>query len=260
MSNQSAPVVLFVADSHFHLRPDAAERDRLERFLAFLSFSRRATDLVLLGDIFDFWFDYPHFRLDGYEELLIALDAVRDAGTRLHFVGGNHDIWAAGYLRRRYGLAGDGEAVTVPFGSLRVRLDHGDGFLARGPVYRSFRAIVRRRAGVLCAKSLHPELLYAFSTWLSGTSRMASRDEVSMIERRAGERLAAAGGAPWDLLVIGHVHHPFVTEHAGRTLACLAGWLRTEGYGLLRNDRFDLLDFARDPLPDLPPRAPASGD
>jgi UDP-2,3-diacylglucosamine hydrolase len=253
MSNRITSTVLFVADSHFHLRPDAAERNRLERFLAFLNFSRRATDLVLLGDIFDFWFAYPHFRLDGYEELLLALDVVRAAGTRLHFVGGNHDIWAAQYLRRRYGTTGDGEAVTLGFGTQRVRLDHGDGFLARGMVYRSFRALVRRRGAVLGAKALHPELLYAFSTWLSGTSRMASRDEVSLIERRARERLVAAGDAPWDLLVIGHVHHPFVTTHAGRTLACLAGWLQTEGYGLLHHDRFDLLDFARDPLPDLPP-------
>lgn len=259
MSNRSAPTVLFVADSHFHLRPDAAERNRLERFLAFLRFSRRATDLVLLGDIFDFWFAYPHFRLDGYEELLLALDAVRDAGTRLHFVGGNHDIWATAYLRRRYGIAGDGEAVTLELGTLRVRLDHGDGLLARGVIYRSFRALVRRHGVVLCAKALHPELLYAFSTWLSGTSRMASRDEVSLIERRAREQLITAGDAPWDLLVIGHVHHPYVTTHAGRTLACLAGWLQTEGYGLLRDGRFDLLDFARDPLPDLPPRDDAGG-
>lgn len=259
MSNRNAPTVLFVADSHFHLRPDAAERSRLERFLAFLHFSRGATDLVLLGDIFDFWFAYPHFRLDGYEELLLALDAVRAAGTRLHFVGGNHDIWATEYLRRRYGLTGDGEAVTLGFGPRRVRLDHGDGFLARGMIYRSFRALVRRRGAVFCAKALHPELLYTFSTWLSDTSRMASRDEVSLIERRARERLIAAGDAPWDLLVIGHVHHPFVTTHNGRTLACLAGWLRTEGYALLRHDRFELLDFARDPLPDLPPRAPAGG-
>ena len=254
MSNQITPTVLFVADSHFHLHPDARERDRLDRFLAFLDFSRRATDLVLLGDIFDFWFDYPHFRLDGYEDLLHALDAVRAAGTRLHFVGGNHDIWAADYFRRRYGIAGDGEAITLDFGGLRVCLDHGDGFLVRGLIYRSFRALVRRRGMVLCAKALHPELLYAFSTWLSGTSRMASRDEVALIERRARDRLVAAGEAPWDLLVMGHVHHAFTATHAGRTLACLAGWLQTEGYGLLCNGRFKLLDFARDPLPDLPPR------
>ncbi|MHB8079021.1 MAG: UDP-2,3-diacylglucosamine diphosphatase [Candidatus Krumholzibacteriia bacterium] len=259
MSNRIAPTVLFVADSHFHLRPDAAERHRLERFLAFLQFSRRATDLVLLGDIFDFWFDYPHFRLDGYEEVLQALDAVRAAGTRLHFVGGNHDIWAAAYFRRRYGATGDGEAVTREFGALRVRLDHGDGFLARGLVYRAFRALVRRRGTVLVAKALHPELLYAFSTWLSGTSRLASRDEVALIERRARERLLASAHAPWDLLVIGHVHHPYVTTHTGRTLACLPGWLQTEGYGLLRDGRFDLLDFARDPLPDLPPDDHAPG-
>lgn len=251
MSNLESPTVLFVADSHFHLSPDAAERSRLARFLEFLGLARRVDQLVLLGDIFDFWFDYPHFRLKGYEEILQTLDAVRDAGTQLHFVGGNHDIWAAGYLHERYGTRADGEAFETAFGSRRVRLEHGDGYLARGPAYRAFRAVVRRRAAVVGAKLLHPELLYAFSTWLSGTSRRASRDEAALIERRAAERLAAQHDAPWDLMVIGHVHHAFQISHGERTLASLGGWLEAEGYGLLQDGRFELLDFAADPPPAL---------
>jgi UDP-2,3-diacylglucosamine hydrolase len=254
MSKPAEPTALFVADSHFHLSPGPDERRRLVRFLEFLEFASRADRLILLGDIFDFWFDYPHFRLKGYEEILMGLDRVRDAGTCIHFIGGNHDIWAAGYLGERYGCAGDGEATTLELGGLRVRVDHGDGLLARGLAYRSFRAIVRRRAAVMLAKSLHPELLYRFSTWLSGTSRRAERDEVALIERRAVERLHALGDAEWDLMVIGHVHHAFVAEAGGRRLACLDGWLASEGYGLLANGRFELRDFARDPAPELPPR------
>ncbi len=251
MSNQSLSTALFVADSHFHLAPGPEERHRLDRFLEFLDFARGAGHLILLGDVFDFWFDYPHFRLKGYEELLQALDRVRAAGVRIHFVGGNHDIWAAGYFRDRYGTDGHGEARVESFGGLRVRLDHGDGLFARGPLYHAFRAIVRRRAGIMAAKAMHPEVLYKLSTWLSGTSRRATRDEATVIEERARRRLAGLTNAPWDLMVIGHIHYPFQLTSGGRTLASLAGWLESEGYGLLQDGAFHLRDFALDPRPDL---------
>jgi UDP-2,3-diacylglucosamine hydrolase len=243
--------VLFVADCHFHARPGAQERGRLDRFLAFLEFARRADRLVLLGDIFDFWFDYPHFRMKGYREILQALDRVAEAGTRLTFVGGNHDIWAAPYLHERYGTSPDGRSTTLEVGGLRVRLCHGDGILGKDWLYGTFRAIVRHPVGVLIGKSIHPELLFRFSNWLSGTSRQACRDEAETMVARAERWLARRDAAAWDILVIGHVHHPFRLERHGRILAALGGWLDREGYALLRGGEFQLLDFARDPLPDL---------
>lgn len=249
MSAPEQPTVLFVADAHFHLEPDAAEQRRVARFLDFLRVAEKADHLVLLGDIFDFWFDYPHFRLRGYEEILQGLDAVRAAGTGLHFVGGNHDVWAAEYLHRRYGSSADGRSRVVNFGAQRVLLDHGDGLLGKDLAYRTFRAVVRNRFGVVLAKSFHPELLFAFSTWLSGRSRGATRDEAERIVAKARRWLARQGSAPWDLMVMGHVHHAFELVDGPRRMAALAGWFDTLGYGLLRGGRFRLLDFAEDPDP-----------
>jgi len=246
MGNNGYETVLLVADTHFHLDPDPEERIRLRRFLSFLEMSAGVDHLVLLGDIFDFWFDYPHFRLKGYDDLLHGLDLVRDAGTRIHFVGGNHDIWASGYFHRRYGCSENGGPLTLNAGGLRMRLIHGDGMLGRDLLYRCFRWIVRRRLGIICAKSLHPEILFAISTWLSGRSRMATRDEASRIETLAARRLPRMQG-DWDLAVIGHVHHPFIVEHQSRKLAALGGWLGREGYGIAREGRFELRDFEDGP-------------
>ncbi len=261
MSDPAKSSALFVADTHFHLEPDAAELRRRDRFLELCDLARGAGHFVLLGDLFDFWFDYPHFRLRGYEEVLQALDRVRAAGTRLHFVGGNHDIWAAPYMRERYGCEIRPPHSDLAAGGLRVRLCHGDGLFKLDWAYGAFRSVVRAPAGIAAAKSLHPELLYALSTWLSGRSRCATRDEAVVIERRAAAWLARqappAGRAPgpdlaeWDLMVIGHVHHAFTTEAGGRRLAALAGWLRTLGYAVLRDGELRLLDFDRDPPPDL---------
>jgi len=243
MDNSSKPSVVFVADAHFHLQPDPAEQRRVERFEAFLELVAGIPHLVLLGDVFDFWFDYPHFRLKGYDAILNKLDRVRAAGTQLHFVGGNHDIWAAGYLSERYGSEASGEPLRLEVDGLRILATHGDGMLGRDWLYRTFRFVVRTRAAIVLANVLHPEILFAFTSWLSARSRAATREEAAEIETKAERWLARQRDPGWDLLVMGHVHYPQVVEIDGRHLASLGGWLDPLGYGVVRDGRFSLVEF-----------------
>lgn len=249
MSELKQPTALFVADSHFHLRPDASEQKRLDAFLDFLVMARRVDHLFLLGDIFDFWFDYPHFRLKGYDRILARLDAVHQAGTRIHFIGGNHDIWAAGYLHQRYGTSPDGGTEIIKLGDLRIKLTHGDGLLAFDWAYSAFRLLVRTRAGIVLAKSLHPEILFALSTWLSGKSRSADRDMADRIEAKARRWLDHEAAGPWDLLVMGHLHHAVDFSTPEHRMVVLAGWFDTLGYGVLQDGTFRHLDFSETPDP-----------
>lgn len=256
MNDTQRQAVLFVADSHFHLRPDQAENRRRDRFCELCRLAESAGHLVLLGDIFDFWFDYPHFRLRGYEDVLQALDAVRATGTVIHFVGGNHDVWAAAYMQERYGCGVRPLRSALVAGGRRVQLVHGDGLFKLDWAYGAFRTLVRAKAGIALAKSLHPEILFALSSWLSGRSRCATRDEAAVIETRAAAWLRAQASpdstpADWDLMIIGHVHHGFAISDGGRTLAALPGWLDPLGYGLLTAGQLHLLDFDRDPVPRL---------
>jgi UDP-2,3-diacylglucosamine hydrolase len=230
---------LFVADSHFHVRRGPAEALRFQSFLALLDAHAGVEHIVLLGDIFDFWFDYPHFVMKEYEPLLVALERAREAGSRLHFIGGNHDIWAARYLHERLGSAPAGGPVTLDLDGCRVHCLHGDGLLARDLLYTAFRSIVRHPIGVGIAKALHPEVLFALSTWLSGNSRHCDRDEVREIERKAQRWLARQDRAPWDHLIIGHVHHPATFTSGRRRLSSLGGWLDDLNYGCWRAGGFE---------------------
>ena len=210
--------------------------------------AHHADHLVLLGDIFDFWFDYPHFRLTGYEEVLQELDRVRQAGVRLHFVGGNHDVWAADYFHRRYACDPSPKSRILALGDLRIRISHGDGLLGHDWAYDSFRNIVRTRAGIVLAKTLHPEILFAISTWLSGQSRGATREEAAQIEEKARIWLTRKAVGPWDLMVIGHLHHGFDISAGSYRMVALPGWLDPLGYGLLREGEFQLREFPDNPF------------
>lgn len=251
MSNKKQPTAIFVADSHFHLRPDPAEQQRVQRFGELMTLAQKADHLFLLGDIFDFWFDYPHFRLRGYDEILKSLDLVKAAGTNIHFVGGNHDIWAASFLHQRYGSSPDGEPFVITLGEMRIKVCHGDGLLSFDWAYNAFRAMVRTRVGIVLAKSLHPEILFAFSEWLSGQSRGATRDEAGRIEEKAQNWINRCGETDWDLMIMGHVHHRFEVRSKNQVLKALAGWFDHPGYGVFQDGEFQLLDFEHDPPPSL---------
>ncbi len=249
MPDKNQPTAIFVADSHFHLDPDSAEQQRIRRFGELMVLAQQSDHLFLLGDIFDFWFDYPHFRLRGYDEILHALDRVKAAGTTIHFVGGNHDIWAARFLNQRYGSNPSGAPFVITLGERRIKVCHGDGLLGFDWAYNTFRSMVRTRTGIVLAKTLHPEILYAFSKWLSGQSRGATRDEASQIEEKAQIWIDNCRETDWDLIIMGHVHHPFEVRSKKQTLTALAGWLSKPGYGVLQHGEFKLLDFERDQLP-----------
>ncbi len=114
MNLQNNPTAIFVADCHFHQTPQGSEVHRIEKFIEFLSMARKVDHLFLVGDIFDFWFDYPHFRLKGYDSILQGLDQVLQSGTKMHFIGGNHDIWASDYMHQRYGCDPTGGDGSLP--------------------------------------------------------------------------------------------------------------------------------------------------
>lgn len=238
-TNDTLPRALFVADTHFHIRRDQTEERRFTMFLDLLERYSGVPHLVLLGDIFDFWFDYPHFVMKGYEPLLAALDRAHSAGSRIHFVGGNHDIWAAGYLHQRLGTAGHGEPIELELDGHRIRCQHGDGLFGRDLLYRSFRKMVRHPAGIKLGKSLHPEVLFALSTWLSANSRHLTRDDTDRIENKARAWLSRQHDSSWDHLVVGHVHHACTVTVGERRLFCLGGWLDDLNYACWRNGRLE---------------------
>ncbi len=154
---------------------------------------------------------------------------------RLHFVGGNHDIWTARFLHDRYQTDPAAGPLTLQLDDQRIHCLHGDGLLGRDLFYQVFRATVRHPVGVFLGKSLHPEFLFAFSSWLSKSSRHSTRDEAEGIERKAHAWLARQDAAPWEHLVMGHVHHCYTVAHAGRRLSCLGGWFDDLHYAVWRD-------------------------
>lgn len=163
--------VYFVSDVHLGLRTaDPAEREA--RFLSFLKSIPRETTaaLVLLGDIWDFWYEYRDVVPREGARVVAALVALMDAGVEVLFCEGNHDIWTFSYFES-LGMKKFTQPQLLEFGGKVFCLGHGDALGGAGKDSAVLRAIFHSRIAQKCFATIHPWLAWRFATGWSGSSR-----------------------------------------------------------------------------------------
>jgi len=209
---------VYLSDAHLSVAPGG--RDTMDAFVAFLRRLDPAdvARVVVLGDLFDFWFEYKHVVFSGYFDVLRAFADLRDAGVELHFVCGNHDFWAGRFLETQIGFTVHLEPVTLEIDGRRVHLAHGDGINPDDWRYRAYKRVARWGGAVRLFRLLHPDWAMAIAQRVSRGSRQlfSPSDPGKSAEigplRAYAERRLAAGDA--DVVVCAHCHYPERMEFA----------------------------------------------
>jgi UDP-2,3-diacylglucosamine hydrolase len=196
-----------------------AGRQRMAILVSFLRSidPKECNRLIVLGDLFDFWFEYKHVIFSMYFDVLRALADLKDAGVEMHFVPGNHDFWAGRFLREQLCFAIHSTPPVLDFGGKRVLLVHGDGINATDYGYRIYKTIARFPIVVWLFGLLHPDWAMSLGNFVSGGSRHmfqtkdASQGPEARALREFAKKSLAAGRA--DVVVCGHAHFPVMEEH-----------------------------------------------
>jgi UDP-2,3-diacylglucosamine hydrolase len=135
-------MIYFISDAHLGSRLVKNPREHEKKVVDWLdSVKHDATAIYLLGDMFDFWFEYRTVVPKGFVRFLGKLAELTDAGIEIHFFIGNHDIWTFGYLENEIGLIIHKEPLTVQLGSKRFFLAHGDGLHAEDRGFEIIRKV-----------------------------------------------------------------------------------------------------------------------
>ena len=200
----------FVSDVHLGLRSDKRELIE-ERFVGFLrSLPENAAALYLLGDIFDFWYEYKYVIPKGYSRVLGALAELSDRGVGVYFIKGNHDLWTFGYLEKEIGMSILKESEVVDIGGLRFCLAHGDEFGGKGS-YLFMKRLFKNRSLQRALSSVHPRWVFAFAERWSRCSRLAKdmkidfRGEADPLYKYAAD---FEKRTKIDNFIFGHMHTP----------------------------------------------------
>lgn len=234
----------FVSDAH--LFPEGTPhpgRERLFRFLDGLARTEPQT-LWILGDLFDYWFEYRSVIPGGYSGVLSRLRTLTESGWDMNFIPGNHDWWVGRLFKEETGMSVIRKTpLRVDLDGLSAVIAHGDG-LGRGDWgYRLVKPFLQAGFSKNLYSTLHPTLATRIAMMASGTSRRYLRKTVRVIpahlEAWAVEQLAGA-----DLVVTGHTHVPRTTEVGHGFLVSLGDWISSFTYlkveeGIPQLERFD---------------------
>jgi UDP-2,3-diacylglucosamine hydrolase len=249
--------VYFVADAHLGSEAPEVEDTKERELIELLGYlEHRAAFLYLVGDVFDFWFEYPSVAPSAHGRVLEALSSLSRAGTRIRFLGGNHDYWAGGKLEALTGVTVHRDSVSETHFGRRLFIAHGDGLPRGDRGYRLLKAVIRSRAAIAGFRLIPPAIGAAIARWASGLSTITEeRIERAIPSMRAFlEEKVAAG---YDAAVVGHVHRPLKWDLPGGVAVIVGDWmanravaeLTAEGFRLLRWSEGGLAEIESEPRP-----------
>jgi UDP-2,3-diacylglucosamine hydrolase len=125
---ESAGKIFFASDFHLGLPTGSPPVEREKRVVKWLNnISPDAKEIYLLGDIFDFWWEYKLVVPKGFTRFLGTISAITDSGIPVHFFTGNHDMWVANYLSEECGITIHTEPLTLEINDKKFHLAHGEG-------------------------------------------------------------------------------------------------------------------------------------
>ena len=233
-----SPPCYIISDLHLGFADASVERDVL-RFFHYLR--GRAGSLVINGDLFEFWFEWRTVIPRSSFRVLAALADLREAGTDILMIAGNHDCWGGEVLRRDVGVDYHVGAWEGTIAGWRGRIEHGDGLRPREDRrYRMLRRVLRASWAIRAFRWLHPDLGTRLATRSSHASRSyGARDQGRGLARIAAELLQSR--ADLELLVFGHSHVAALSRVGGAGVYANAGsWLDAPTFLRLTTDRIEL--------------------
>ena len=223
----------FVSDVHLGLQvADPAARE--ERFVSFLKgLPQETAALYMLGDIWDFWYEYRDVVPKGYVKVFAALMELMERGVEVYFFQGNHDIWTYSYFES-LGMKRLVQPCKVEIGGKTFCLGHGDGL---GPTpfgYRLIKSIFNCRPLQVLFSMLHPWFAYRLGNVWSKNSRLSHKEEYRF--KGEGEPLYQFAQAylkehKVDYFIFGHFHSAVDTVLPdGCRLLMLKDWMTSSPY------------------------------
>lgn len=233
--------IYFISDAHLGLGKREEERLKENRLLSFLDFIKNdASQLFILGDLFDAWIEYKTVIPKGFHRILAKLHELKQYGTIIHFLVGNHDCWIRDYFRDEIGMIIYKQEFITDLNGKKIFIHHGDGVANNDTGYKILKKIVRNRFAVWLFSWLHPDIGLKLAHASSRTSRQYTVQkhfgEIDGMKRFAKEKIDSG----CDIVIMGHRHQPTILAIGNGTYVNLGDWIEHNTYAELDDKQITL--------------------
>lgn len=240
--------IYFASDIHLGIPDISSSLEREKLFVRFLDkIKEDASAIFLVGDIFDFWFEYKRVVPRGFTRLLGKISEITDSGIPIHFFTGNHDIWVFDYLPAETGIILHRESLQWDANGKKFFISHGDGLGPGDKGYKFLKKIFTNRVLQWMFARLHPNFVIWLASRLSEDSRLSGvsvnflGEEKECLVQYAYKLLEQEY---FDYFIFGHRHIPIdITLKNGSRFIYLGDWIKHFTYGVFNGKDFSLQTF-----------------
>lgn len=206
--------IYFASDFHLGSYPSHQSRDREKHIISWLDFIKKdASELYLVGDIFDFWFEYSSVVPKGYIRFLGKLAELADLGIKITLFKGNHDMWMFGYLKDELKAEIISNEKEITLNGKTFYIHHGDGLGPGDAKYKFLKKIFRSPLCQWLFARLHPNLGIGIAQRWSKHSRISNNNEEKFLGEENEWLIVYAKeileNRHYDYFIFGHRHLPY---------------------------------------------------
>lgn len=244
--------IIFASDFHLGAQATLSSLEREKNIVRWLtSIQDEMEALYLVGDIFDYWFEYKNTIPKGFSRFLGKLAELRDADIPIYFFTGNHDMWMFDYFEKEFGIPVYHKTLERELQGKKLFIGHGDGLGPNDIGYKLIKKVLSNGFCQWAYARIHPNLGIWLMKKFSHKSRDAGgdndkfhgRDKEMLIQY--SERKSKSIEA--DYFVFGHRHLPLEVKLSNNksTYFGLGDWTHYQSYGVLENGEFSLNYFEK---------------
>lgn len=210
--------IFFASDFHLGAPNHQASLVREKRIVSWLdSIENEAAEIYLLGDLFDFWFEYKHTVPKGYIRLLGKLAFLSDQGITIHIFTGNHDLWMNDYLKKEINAIIHYGPEMRNFNGKKFYIAHGDGLGPGDHGFKLMKKVFTNKTAQWMFSRLHPNSGIALANFFSRKSRAKTGEEDYKFLGEDKEWLVIHSKEileqeHFDYFIYGHRHFPMVID------------------------------------------------
>ncbi|MBN1755260.1 UDP-2,3-diacylglucosamine diphosphatase [bacterium] len=237
--------IYFLSDAHLGAQDPSTEAKKEQKLLQFFKLIQEDADILfLVGDIFDFWFEYFRTIPNRYFKVLKALSTLVESGTRVYFIGGNHDLWGGDYLQREVGLIIPEDPLIIELYNKKFYLSHGDGILKSNWHYYYFtRPMLKSKITRFVFKMLHPDLGILLGQLVSNRRRLYNHKRYPDVEKAYQDFALNLLKSGLDYVILAHIHQPALLTEGNKAYLNSGNWYRHFSYGVYENGQLELKYF-----------------
>lgn len=243
--------IYFASDNHLGAPTRADSLPREKTFVKWLDdIKHDAAAIYLLGDLFDFWFEYKHVVPKGFTRTLGKLAEITDSGVPIYYFVGNHDLWMNDYFEEELNIPVYHEPQEFNFGNKTFYIGHGDGLGPGDKGYKRMKKVFTNPFSKWLFKWLHPDLGVKLAQYLSVKNKLISGDEdirflgednewlIQYCKKKLAEKHR-------DYFVFGHRHLPLEIDlQSDSKYINLGDWISYFTYGIYDGESFSLEKYS----------------